>query len=108
MSGEVEAKTKSVFWEVARNKNYRILEMEADRDHTHMLLEAESKAILAKMVQAFKSVSAKKILEDFPQLSTGKGKYFWAKRYGHKEISEKEIEPIREYIRNQKSVHGKE
>ena len=104
LEGEIERKAKESFLEVARNKNYNILEMETNRDHVHMLVEAESKTELANMIRILKCVSAKKILEETPRLRVGNIRHFWAKRYDYREIGESEIEGIREYIRNQKRI----
>lgn len=104
LDGEIERKVKDAFLEVAGNKKYNILEMETNKDHAHMLVEAKDLGELAGMVRILKSVSAKKILEDTPHLRVGNILHFWARRYGYRKIAQNEIEGIREYIRNQKKI----
>jgi len=104
LEGKINRKIRKYFLEVARNKNYSILEIETELDHVHMLIEADDKKKLADTIRVLKAVSAKKILEETPGLYLGNvGGHFWAPRYGYREISEKEIEQIRCYIRNQKT-----
>ena len=85
-----------------------MLEMETNKDHVHMLLEADSRKDLSAIVRTIKAVSAKKILEGTPHLRVGnaKGKsgYLWARRYGWKEVSDKELEIVRKYIQGQKNT----
>ena len=45
-----------------------MLEMETNKDHVHMLLEADSRKDLSAIVRTIKAVSAKKILEGTPHL----------------------------------------
>ena len=59
--GEVETKIKDYFFEVAKQKNYNILAMETNRDHMHILVEAEHRKKLADIVRVLKCVSARKI-----------------------------------------------
>ena len=67
----------------------------------HMLVEAENKTGLAAMVRTLKAVSAKEILRT-PHFRVGNLKHFWARRYGYREIEDREVQGIRKYIRNQK------
>ena len=123
LQGKIERKVKEAFLEVAGNKNYNILEMESNKDHAHMLLEAKDRNELSDIMRTLKCVSAKKILGDTPCLRMGNGrnnegyhrrkpveerKVFWAPRYGWREVSESGLENIRSYIRNQKRIlHSK-
>lgn len=113
LEGEIERKAKDCFLEVARNKNYSILEMETNKDHVHMLLEAADKEELSAMVRTLKAVSAREILRT-PHFRVRNGYYrrkpvepkqhFWARRYGYKEVDISKVEGIRDYIRNQKKI----
>ena len=123
LEGEIEKRAKDAFLEVARNKNYNILEMETNGDHAHLLLEARDREELANMLRILKSVSAKKILEGTPHLRVGNARIhegyhtrkcaevrkkvrigFWARRYGWREVDHCDVENIREYVRNQKEI----
>jgi len=97
--GETEAKIQSYLLEIATNKKYRILEMETNIDHVHLLLEAKNEHELANIMRTMKCVSAKKILEDSTYSNR---RHFWAKRYGSRCVPKKQLEIVRKYIRNQK------
>jgi putative transposase len=104
LEGERDTKAKEYFREVASNRNYCILEMETNKDHVHMLLEAKDSEDLASMVRALKAVSARKLLARTPHLRAGKVSHFWARTFGRKIVSVEQLENTREYIRNQKRI----
>lgn len=102
--GNIERKAKNSFVEVVSNKNYNLLEMETNKDHAHLLLEANDTKELANMVKILKAVSAKKVLERTPHLRVGNIRHFWAKSFGYNTIFENQLEIVKEYIRNQKKI----
>jgi REP element-mobilizing transposase RayT len=38
LEGDIERNVKDYFLEISKNKNYNILELEANRDHVHMVV----------------------------------------------------------------------
>ena len=106
---EIEKKVKSYLEEVATCKKYNILELETDRDHMHILVEAKDRKELSTILRTLKCVSSKKILKIL-RLGVGKvgrvRRSFWGRRYGCREIGFAELENIRKYIRNQKNLHA--
>lgn len=108
LEGELEKSAKDIFAECIQRHGYKVSELETNKDHVHMLVEAKSRGELAKIVQTLKAVSAKEILGiplfcKTPHFRVG-NRHFWARRYGYREIAKSEIEEIREYIRNQKKI----
>lgn len=109
MVGEVDACVKNAFAEIARKKEYDILEFETNEDHVHMLLKVKEGDTLSAMMRVIKSVSAKKVLARIPHLPSklpedrrvGNGN-FWAPRYKWRKVPAKQLDVVRDYIRNQK------
>jgi putative transposase len=101
LEGKIEKFVKDMLKECGMRHNYKISELETNKDHVHMLVEAESTKELSTIVRVLKAVSAREILRS-PHYRVGNIQHFWARRYGCKEIDENEIGNIREYIRNQK------
>ncbi|MDP2940694.1 MAG: IS200/IS605 family transposase [Candidatus Omnitrophota bacterium] len=104
LEGDIERKLKEYFLEIARRKGYNILTLETNRDHVHMLLEAENRKTLDGMMRVIKCVSAKKILENTPHLRAGNIRHFWARSFGHKQVYEPQLEKVADYIRDQKKI----
>ena len=99
--GEVDACEKNAFAEIAERKGFDILEHETDEDHVHMLLRVKKGDRLSAMMRVIKSVSAKKVMASIPHLRVGKGN-FWAPRYKWRKVPARQLDVVREYIRNQK------
>lgn len=75
LDGKIEKFVKDILTECIERHNYRVLEVETNKDHLHMLVEAKDKAELAAMVRTLKAVSAKEILRT-PYFRLGNAKHF--------------------------------
>ena len=112
LEGELEEFAKKILAECIKRHNNKVLELETGKDHVHMLIVASDRREISGIVRTLKAVSAKEI-HGTPRFRVGNARYyrrkpvekrksFWARRYGCREIGEKEIEPICEYIRDHK------
>jgi putative transposase len=99
---ETEQKLLTIVQEIAKRKGYKILEVEPNRDHVHILLELDQREKLPSVVRTLKAVTAKKIREETPHLRVGNA--FWAKRYGYKEVKAEGLKVVRKYIQEQKRI----
>ena len=109
LEGDIEKMVRDVFTECISRHKYNILEFETNKDHMHMLAEAKNKEEIASMVRTLKAVSAKEILQA-AACSQGAEAFrekraFWARRYGWREVAQKDLEAIRKYIQDQKILH---
>lgn len=117
LEDKTEEKIKAIFAECIQRHNYSVLELETNRDHAHMLVEAKDNKELAGIVRTLKAVSAKEILST-PRFRVGNGsfgyyrrkpveaeKHFWARRYGWKEVAQEDLQGIQKYIQEQKILH---
>lgn len=67
--GRIPARLKEILHEVARNYKLKIIALEVMPDHVHILVEAPPIHSPTKIVQLFKSISSKKVREEFlPQI----------------------------------------
>ena len=107
LAGEIAERLKEVLQEIAYHYRFRIIAMEIMPDHVHMLVEAPPKYAPAMIVQIFKSISARRLRQEFPDLIKQyiwKDGVMWATGYYISSISDKvTAELVKEYIANQKS-----
>ena len=103
LCGEIEKLILDSFEECIARHGYRVLELAANRDHVHVLLEVCDRKELAGAVRTLKAVSARQVL-CLPDLRKRNFKHFWARRYGWNAIPEPRIETVRAYIRAQGNV----
>ena len=97
---------KDLFYDIAEEKGFEILEMEIDKDHIHLLVKYESDVSILQIVRWLKQISTyrlwrsdsnSKILKhDF-----WKEKTFWSDGYFACSIGMVSEEIIRKYIQNQ-------
>lgn len=74
MVGEVAQYTKEVLQRIADEYGFWMDTMEVMEDHVHVFLEAPPRYSPAQVVQIMKSISAREVFQQFPQLR----KQFWA------------------------------
>lgn len=97
-------KVKSLFKEISESYDSKILEMEVDENHIHLLIESEPKISVLQIVRVLKSISTRKLWKKY---SEELRKYFWYKNmfwsrgYFVCSIGNASEETIRKYIENQ-------
>lgn len=77
--------------------NVKIMEIESDKDHIHLLIEYNSQHYMSNIVKELKGISARLLFKK--QLWTG---HPWNLSYFVATVSENTEEQIRKYIQNQK------
>ena len=114
--GKTEQNIKQVFGECIGRHDYKVLELETNIDHVHLLVEVGSREELSGLVRTLKCVSAKEIHQTprfrmgnlgFCRRKPAEAWNFWARRFGFRKLSIAEVPVIREYVRNQKIIDKK-
>ena len=54
---------KQIFYDISLTSDFKILEMEVDKDHIHLMISATPKLSISVIVRRLKSVSTIKYLE---------------------------------------------
>lgn len=107
MVGTIAEKLLQILKEISRDYHFHIIAMEVMPDHIHMLIEAPPKYAPARIVQILKSISARRMLQEFPDIIKRyiwKEHVLWAVGYYIGSVgSGVTTELVREYIENQKS-----
>jgi putative transposase len=86
-----------------RDWNCRILEINSDRDHVHILFEAPPQVQPSKLTNNYKTVTSRLLRKEFSEfLKPYYWKpYFWSNSYFICTVSDRTEEMIRHYIQNQ-------
>ena len=95
---------KSVMHRVARKMNFDILEIEAESDHVHLLIEIPPKLSVSQVVNSLKGVSS--IMLRKKHLELRKYKSLWSPSYFAISCGGAPIEIIKQYIQNQSTPEG--
>ena len=94
---------KEIFREIAERYEFEIDTMEAMDDHVHLFLVVPPKYAPGRVVQIIKSVSAKMMFREFPEIRKKLwGGELWNDGYFVRSVGDKvTAEVIRKYIRYQ-------
>lgn len=99
----IEFDTKLIIKDIADKHEIKIVEMETDKDHIHLLIECKPQHYIPNLVKAFKGVSARRLFKLHPELKKRLwGGHLWNPSYFIATVSENTKEQIRMYIQNQK------
>jgi len=100
---DVEARLKELLKKIAEDHGIEILEMEADQDHIHMLIECKPQHYIPNIIKAFKGTSARFLFLTHPKLKSQLwGGHLWNPSYFVATVSENSESQIVEYIKSQK------
>jgi len=101
--GEIRKQLGSIFHELARQKECRILEGHLMPDHVHMCIEIPPKFPVASIIGFLKGKSAIAIARQFAGKERNfTGEHFWARGYAVSTVGF-ELEQVRAYIREQEA-----
>jgi len=94
---------KVTFQEISERYEFEIDTMEVKDDHVHLFLSAPARYSPARIVQITKSISAKMVFEQFPEVKKELwGGEFWSDGYFVRSVGDKVTsEVIRCYIKYQ-------
>ena len=92
--------TKTYF----KERNIRLLEINTNKDHIHILFEGTPTICLSQLINAYKSASARHIRQAYgDKLNQYYWKpYFWSNSYFISTVSDVTETIVSEYIKNQK------
>src|SRR3990172_3974848 len=102
LQGDIAEAAKELMWTVATEKNVKLMEFETMVDHVHLLIEAEGRTRLAKVINLLKGASSRRLFQRFPELKLDAGiSSFWQHRYAAREVPVLAAAPVGRYIRTQ-------
>jgi putative transposase len=110
LTKELKKRVEELFREIAQQCEFEIDAMEVMSDHVHIFLSAPPRYSPAKIVEVLKSVSAKKVFEEFPWLEKDLwAGEFWSDGYFVRTVGDKVTsELIRKYIKYQHREQGRQ
>jgi len=103
LKGDLAKRVREVFAEIAERYEFEIDTMEVKEDHVHLFLSVPPRYSPAGVVQIIKSISAKVVFKEFPEVKKQlwRGE-FWSDGYFVRSVGDKVTsEVIRRYIKYQ-------
>lgn len=103
LKDEIDGYLKNLIIEIATDNNLKIIQMETDEDHIHILIECSPQHYIPNIIKALKGVSARKLFLKYPEIKKRLwGGHLWNPSYFVATVSENTEEQIKMYIQKQK------
>ena len=98
--GEVKSACERIFHEVARTYRFYIKELQVMGDHLHLFVGLRPDQSISRVVQILKSISARKLFQQFPHL---RRRYWcghlWSRGKFYRSVGAVNSKTVRHYIR---------
>lgn len=101
--GDVAEKLKEVCFEISKTYDFKIEEIETDKDHISLFQTCNPRFGIMKCVQLIKSITGCRLFEDFPYI---KRRYLWGGKFWSRStfvatVGSVSLEVVKKYIENQ-------
>ena len=101
--GNIETEFKRQLQLVMDELPGTIMEMEVMPDHVHLLVDCSPQFFIPDAIKRLKGQTAKKLFELFPDIKKSLwGGHLWNPSYCAVSVSDRSIEQVKQYIREQK------
>ena len=101
ITNPVEERLKEIAFEVCKERDAEIIEMEGDGDHFHMLVGIDPQYGIHKLVKQIKGRSSRYLRQEFPFLKR-RLPTLWTNSYFVATVGGAPFSIIKQYIENQK------
>lgn len=103
LTTNIENKLIEILNKIAEDNNFKILELNGDLDHIHLLISCNPQHYIPDIIKALKGVSARLLIKEYPQIKNKLwGGHLWNPSYFIATVSENIEEQIKNYILSQK------
>lgn len=104
LSGDIEKSLIEILTKIAEDNNFKIIELNMDLDHVHLLVSCSPQNYIPNIIKALKGVSARLLMKEYGDVLKKKlyGGHLWNPSYFIATVSENTEQQIIQYIQNQK------
>ncbi|RXZ69419.1 IS200/IS605 family transposase [Fusobacterium necrophorum] len=100
---DIEKDLKEILRNISEELEIKIVEMERDKDHIHLLIECRPQHFIPNILRKFKGIFARKLFLKYPEIKNKLwGGHLWNPSYFVATVSENTEEQIKKYIQTQK------
>jgi putative transposase len=99
LEGNVGERTKQIIMETSAEYGYKVDTLKVSPDHIHLLLALPPRLSIADAVRTLKSITARTLLEEFPNLKKHLWQgSLWTRGYAVNSVGNLNLETVRHYI----------
>lgn len=102
LQGKLATRVDELLRLCAEANGWKVLELNVQKDHVHIVIQFVPTIAVSKMVQLLKGKSSKVVREEFPELEEVYwGDSFWADGYFAETAGKCDLKVILDYVKNQ-------
>lgn len=102
LKGALARRVEELLKECAECNGWKLIELNIQLDHIHMILQFKPNMSISKIVQLFKGKSSKIIRKEFSELKEVYwGPSFWGDGFFAETVGHCNLETIKNYVKNQ-------
>jgi putative transposase len=102
LEGGIPNRLKQVLYEIAKDREAEIIELEIMPDHVHILVEVDPQFGIHRLIKLMKGRSSRILRQEFPVLRT-RLPTLWTNSYFVSTVGGAPLSIVKKYIENQKS-----
>lgn len=104
LDGDAVARLRSIFGAVCSNVEARLVEMDGEEDHVHLLVDHPPKLSVSALVNALKGASSRLLRQQRPDIARRYWKgVLWSPSYFAVSVGGAPLEVVRRYIEQQET-----
>ena len=102
LTDKISKRLKEINKSVADSFEIEIIEQETDKDHIHILFSSKPQIEISKFVNSLKSVSARLLFREFPEIKKGLWKnHLWSPSYFLATTGQVTLDILKKYVESQ-------
>ena len=98
-----DKKLKELFYQIAEDNDFSILDLEVMPDHVHMIIDCNPKPGIYKCIKLLKGTTSRIMRDMYPELKT-RLPSLWTNSNFISTVGSISLDVVKEYINNQKGV----
>ena len=107
LNDEIDAAFKALVRQIAREKDWNLIELETMPNHVHLLLEKAPWQDLRSIMHEVKGITARRLLQRFEWLRGDLDSHgLWTRGYHYVRHTDASLATVQIYIRNQRRAGG--
>ena len=105
MSNKIESRLKEILDKIANDNGYKIITINGDLDHIHLLIECTPQHYIPDIIKALKGVSARLLMKEYGDELKKKlwGGHLWNPSYFIATTGNVSIDILKEYVETQRN-----
>jgi putative transposase len=99
LDGKVGERAKQIIMEASARYGYKVDTLKVSPDHIHLLLSLPPRISIVEAVRTLKSITAKMLLEEYPELKRHLWQgSLWTRGYAVNSVGSLNLDTVRQYI----------